>query len=231
VIARYVISSYHPKMSNPWLTIPLTDYEGHMRSAAVQQLDVLSDLFAEAVTACSPTSVAILGIAGGNGLDRIDGSVTRRIVGIDVNQLYLDAVRQRYSHLLPLELHCIDLEEQVVELEPVRLVHAALVLEHAGTGRCLNNAVSLVGGDGSLSVVLQLPSALEQNVGSSGYSSILSLSAHFSLVDPGWLVESLKGHGFRLDCEVHRAVSSGKKFWMGIFGRKLSKELPSVRKL
>jgi hypothetical protein len=31
-------------MSNPWLKIPLADYEGHMRSAEVQQLDALSAL-------------------------------------------------------------------------------------------------------------------------------------------------------------------------------------------
>ena len=77
-------------MSNPWLTIPLADYEGHMKSADVQQLDVLSELFAETLAYCHPVSVAVLGMAGGNGLDRVDGAITRRIVGLDVNPLYLD---------------------------------------------------------------------------------------------------------------------------------------------
>jgi len=37
----------------------------------------------------------------------------------------------------------------------VELVHAALIFEHAGTGRCLENAISLVSPGGHLSVVTQ----------------------------------------------------------------------------
>ena len=100
-------------MPSPWLHVPLTDYEGHMGSAGVQQLDALSDLFAEALTYCRPEAVAILGIAGGNGLERIDGNITRRIVGLDVNPLYLEAVRRRFQAARGLELHCVDLAEEM----------------------------------------------------------------------------------------------------------------------
>ena len=86
-------------MSNPWLTVPLSEYEQHMRSVEVQQLGALSNLFAEAIGRCRPLSIAVLGIAGGNGLDHIDSSITVRVVGLDLNPLYLEAVRQRYSHL------------------------------------------------------------------------------------------------------------------------------------
>ncbi len=95
-------------MPNPWLSLPLADYEQHMNSTGVQQLGALSDLFAEALRHCRPASVSILGIAGGNGLDRIDGKTTSRIVGQDLNPIYLEAVRQGYSHLAGLELHCVD---------------------------------------------------------------------------------------------------------------------------
>src|SRR5215831_4846669 len=70
-------------VSNPWLTVPLTDYERHMASPEVGQLRFLSDLFAESLECFHPRSVAVLGIAGGNGLDRIDPGVTQRIVGFD----------------------------------------------------------------------------------------------------------------------------------------------------
>jgi len=49
-------------MSNPWLSIPLQDYEGHMGSAGVQQLSVLSELFKRALDYCLPESVAVLGV-------------------------------------------------------------------------------------------------------------------------------------------------------------------------
>jgi hypothetical protein len=59
-------------MLNPWLDVPLADYEGHMSVPELQQLGALSDLFADALAFGRSTSVAILGVAGGNGLDRID---------------------------------------------------------------------------------------------------------------------------------------------------------------
>ena len=79
-----------------------------------------------------PESVAVLGIAGGNGLHNVDPTITKRVVGLDVNPSYLEAVRSRYAPKCDLELHCVDLAEQRVGLEPVQLVHAALVFEHAG---------------------------------------------------------------------------------------------------
>lgn len=206
-------------MPNPWLSIPLDDYEGHMKSAEVQQLGALSDLFAEALDDCRPASVAVLGIAGGNGLDRIDGSITGRVVGLDVNPLYLNAVRQRYAFMPGLELCCVDLADQVPRFEPVQLVHAALVFEHAGTGRCMDNAVSLVAPSGALSVVLQLPSESAQPVGASSFASLRTLGSHFSFISPIRLQQTLAERGLGLVREARHALPGGKGFWMGIFKR------------
>jgi hypothetical protein len=206
-------------MSNPWLGIPLADYEGHMKSAEVQQLDALAELFAEALTHCHPSSIAVLGIAGGNGLDRIDKTMTKRVVGLDINPLYLEEARQRYSDGLPLELHCMDLAEELVDLEPVQLVHAALVFEHAGVYRCLENALSLVGPGGALSAVLQLPSDSVPGVSASRFTAMQELKSHFSLIDPAWFQETLAGCGFIQTYQVQRSLPGGKGLWMGIFSR------------
>jgi Methyltransferase domain len=151
-------------MPNPWLELPLEDYEGHMNSPEVQQLGVLSELFREGLALRAPASVAILGIAGGNGLQHIDPQITKRVVGFDVNPEYLDTVRQRYAHLAALELHCVDLAVQRIDQAPVDLAHAALVFEHAGVECCLQNALSLVAEGGALSVLVQLPSLSEAAV-------------------------------------------------------------------
>jgi hypothetical protein len=206
-------------MSNPWLSIPLADYEGHMCSPEVQQLGALSELFGVALGRCLPASVAVLGIAGGNGLEQVDPRITKRVVGLDVNPFFLQEVRNRYGETCNLDLHCVDLAEQRIECEPVQLVHAALVFEHAGVDRCLENAVSLVGADGALSAVLQLPSEVDQGIGSSDFPSMLRLKDYFSFVDPSWLSRELARRGFRIIHEVHRSVPAGKHFWMGIFGR------------
>jgi hypothetical protein len=204
-------------MSNPWLAVPLDDYERHMSSAEVGQSEALSDLFGEAIKGCRPSSVAVLGIAGGNGLEHIDSSITARVVGLDLNPQYLEAVRQRYAHLPGLELHCVDLAEQRVALEPVQLVHAALIFEHAGTRCCLENAISMIGPGGSLSVVLQLPGESGETVGASEFSSVHSLKSHFALVSPAWLRESLARRGLRLTHHTTRALPASKGFWAGIF--------------
>ena len=205
-------------MSNPWLGVPLADYEGHMDSPEVHQLGALAELFAEVLALCRPESVAVLGIAGGNGLDHVDRAITKRIVGLDVNPSYLEAVRSRYAHPC-LELHCVDLAKHRVELEPVRLVHAALVFEHAGAGVCLENALSLVAPGGTLSVVLQLPSEIGQNVSASRFPSMQTLRSNFSLIEPVWLRRTLEERDFRLTHETKRSLPAGKGFWMGVFDR------------
>lgn len=204
-------------MSNPWSTIPLADYELHMTAPSVQQAAILSDLFAEANAFCGPTSIAILGIAGGNGLDRINPAITKRIVGIDLNKGYLDAVRERYSDLPGLELHQLDLSATNVDLEAVDLVHAALIFEHAGINACLENATRLVAENGTLAVVLQLPSQTENAVGSTAPQTIQRLSSHFQFVDPAVLIDRLEKANFRHVRQTTRPAASGKALWMGLF--------------
>ena len=204
-------------MLNPWLAVPLAEYEQHMSSVEVRQMEVLSDLFAEAIGRCRPSSIAVLGIAGGNGLDRIDTCITERIVGVDLNPQFLEAVRQRYSHLPGLELYCVDLSEQCLKLEPVQLVHAAVIFEHAGVDCCLENALAMAAPGGYLSVVLQLPSEGGQKAVTSRFSSIESLRPHFSMINREWLCELLAGRGFRLNHQTTRPLPGGKGFWAGIF--------------
>ncbi|MBL8179219.1 MAG: class I SAM-dependent methyltransferase [Bryobacterales bacterium] len=205
-------------MANPWLDVPLSDYEGHMSAPAVGQLDALADLFAQALAYCRPRSLAILGIAGGNGLDRIDPAVTARILGIDIHPHYLDAVRARYP-ALPLTLLCADLQAESLDIAPVGMVHAALIFEHAGAGRCLTNALSLVAPAGSLSVVLQLPSTTEPGVSPTPFASIQTLRQHFSLIDPTEFTHRLLTSGFQLTHHRDHQLPGGKAFWLGIFQR------------
>jgi hypothetical protein len=203
--------------TSAWLGVPLADYEGHMRAPAVAQLDVLSEICAGVLRACRPRSVAILGVAGGNGLESIDPAITTRVVGVDVNPAYLAETKRRFAHLPGLELHCADLAAERVAIEPVDLVHAALIFEHAGTGRCLENALALLSPGARLSVVLQLPSDADQAVGSTGFESIRTLAAGFALVDPQRLIRVLDAKGVALESQGTRGVASGKAFWAGLF--------------
>lgn len=208
---------FSDNMSNPWLDIPLEDYEGHM--AEVRQLPVLAELFKRSLDHCRPESVAVLGIAGGNGLGQIDRSVTKRIVGVDINQRYLDEVQQRFGTLAGLELHRRDLRQGEFDLAPVALVHAALIFEHAGLGAALENALALVARGGRLSIVLQLPSAEEAGVAPTRYTSIQTLRSDFSLIDREEVQRVMRLKGFQLIEQEHRPLAAGKALWLGIFIR------------
>ena len=205
-------------MSNPWLAINLEDYEGHMSADNVRQLEPLSDLFKRALDLCTPRSVAVLGVAGGNGLDRVDSTITKRIVGLDINPKYLEAARQRYSALSGLELRRADLAaDEPMALAPVDLVHAALIFEHTGLGRCLENALAQVAPGGKLSVVLQLPSAAEQEVTVTRYSSMQALRHGFTRIHVSDFCKMLKMRGFHLFEQEHSTLPMGKALWLGIF--------------
>jgi hypothetical protein len=201
-------------MSTPWLDVPLADYEGHMSAAGVEQLTPLAELFQLAIAHARPASVAVLGVAGGNGLDRIDPQVTSHVIGFDINRAYLQSVAARFPHV---ELHCADLARETVSVPSVELVHAALILEHAGTGRCLDNAVALIQPGGWLSVVLQLPSDSQAGVAPTPFPSIQTLKEIFQFVDPIWLTDTLAARGLRLESETRHPLPSGKAFWLGIF--------------
>jgi hypothetical protein len=56
---------------NPWLSIPAADYEAHMADPAVRQTPFLDAVFARALAAHRPQTVAILGCATGTGLGHL----------------------------------------------------------------------------------------------------------------------------------------------------------------
>ena len=94
---------------SPWLSIPLEEYEGHMALPEIGQAQMLAGELEFAVRRYSPKSIAIIGCAGGNGLDRLVGSGIERIVGIDINPAYVEMVSRRFrSRISGLELHVAD---------------------------------------------------------------------------------------------------------------------------
>jgi len=210
-------------MSELWCSIPLEDYEGHMSAPSVQQLPVLAALFRLALDRCKPESVAVLGVAGGNGLDEIDGSVTKRVVGVDINESYLAEVDRRFGkgRLAGLELRLCNLTEQQLDVPPVVLVHAALIFEHAGLGLALENALALVKPGGHFSVVLQLPTDQQDGVAPTGYDSIQVLKRDFSLINIENFERRLAQSGFRLIEERRQPAASGKVMWLGVFAKSI----------
>ena len=83
--------------TSPWLEIPLDDYERHMSLDTVRQAPMLADRFELLVERQRPASLALVGCAGGNGLDRIGPGRVTRVVAVDINPRYVEAAARRYA--------------------------------------------------------------------------------------------------------------------------------------
>lgn len=184
---------------NPWLSIPLAAYEAHMSLPEVAQAAVLSDIFRETLKLERPRSVALIGCAGGNGLEHLDPAVTNRAVAVDINPDYLEVCRRRFPRV---ETVCADITEPL-PCAPVDLAHVALVLEYVDPQADLAN---LRGVASTLSLVLQLPSETTTSITPSPYGSLGQLAPIHRLIDP----DSLGLAPFRT--RIH-TLPGGKRFW------------------
>jgi SAM-dependent methyltransferase len=207
-------------MHSPWLDIPLADYEGHMALPGIGQADMLATQFAALLAKWVPASAAVIGCAGGNGFDRINISVTQRVVGIDINPHYIQELAYRYAATMPgLELYVRDIQEPVDRIAPVDLIYAALVLEYVEPLSVLRNLKAICRPNGILATVLQLPSAPAAAISESPFASLQSLAPAMRLVSPAVLTATAADAGFALVSSRRITLLSGKEFVALVFRR------------
>lgn len=199
-------------MKYPWLTIPLEDYEQHMALPCVGQSELMSDAIAEALNQHQPRSLVIAGCAGGNGFERVIGANVQHVIGIDINERYVQIAQQRFGHRIPaLRLIIGDIETTEFNFEPVELVFAGLLFEYVDTTRALKKIRSMLLPGGVLKAVLQLPSQVE-TVTPSPYRSLELLSPILRLVPPNRFSSDAAEAGFSLlSCQTVPA-KGGKLF-------------------
>ena len=131
-------------MKNPWEEIPLVDYENHMKLDSVRQLQTLNKMMKGQFDTYPISSVMILGIAGGNGLEHIQKDKFKRVYGIDINSAYLKEVVNRYPDLDGiLECLCLNLIDETDKLPTADMVIANLLIEYVGY-ECFQNVIQQV---------------------------------------------------------------------------------------
>lgn len=120
-------------MKNPWEEIPLSDYESHMKLDSVMQLQAMNEMMKGQFHAYPVSSIMILGIAGGNGLEHAQTDKFEKIYGVDINSSYLQSATQRYPELSGLlECLCMDLRYEADKLPKADMVIANLLIEYIG---------------------------------------------------------------------------------------------------
>jgi predicted TPR repeat methyltransferase len=202
---------------NPWSLVQASDYERHMGPKGVDQLGPLGALFQEVVLAAQPDRLMLVGCSTGNGLEHVDPSVTRRIVGVDVNLQHLGIARQRFFHLGPrLELFNADITEFRSPPGTFDLVHAALVLEYLHPEVLVRRVAEWLADRGTFSAVLQLPGGDPHEEPSRAMQLITKA---MKLLPPEELTELCEHYGLSLRRQREVPLRYGKRFWHGVYGR------------
>lgn len=197
---------------NPWLSIPLADYEAHMGLAHVQQARLLSEVLGEALERTAPLSLALLGCAGGNGLEQAAAHGIARVVAVDINPLFIEQVRARWGGTFKsgLELFVGDVQQEDLGFAPVDLVYAGLLFEYLDMALAVPRMRSMLQPEGTLVAVLQLPCAETPEITPSPYTSLTSLSSIMRLVPPDQLRSHAEAQGFH-QIDAREVLSAGGK--------------------
>lgn len=200
-----------------WLEIPLEDYEAHMSLPSVGQAQLIAEQLAESVRESAPASVAVIGCAGGNGFERL--ARVSRVVGLDINALYVEKVRERYADGLPgLELFVGDIQSDEALFDPVDLIYAALVFEYVDLRAAMRTLRRHCRPNGVLVALTQLPHESLGHVSVSPYTSLKKLEPAMRLVAS----EALVGEATRAGFGAHPACRTiatavGKRFAVHTF--------------
>ena len=197
-------------MHNPWEEIALTDYESHMSLETVYQLQTMNDMMREQCYAYDIKTLMILGIAGGNGLDHIKNGDFDRIYGVDINQHYLEACKQRYAHLANMfEPICTDLLRVDLQLPTADLLIANLLIEYIGY-ECFQRIVDLVMPQ-YVSCIIQINTE-SSFVSESPYLHVFQrLNEVHHQMDEPTLIAYMQQADYKVRLRQERALPNGKK--------------------
>lgn len=197
-------------MSNPWEEIDLNAYEAHMSLDSVFQLQTMNQMMKEQFYAYPVKSVIILGIAGGNGLEHINRRIFNRVYGVDINERYLSACRQRYPHLQNvLETIHADLSKDVSTLPYADLLVANLFIEYIGY-ECFQEAVKQAG-TRYVSCIIQVNTDVSF-VSDSPYIHIFDrLEEVHHRMDENALTNAMGEIGYKKEMYEERRLPNGKK--------------------
>jgi hypothetical protein len=198
--------------TNPWMEIPLGDYERHMSHSSVRQSGLLNTLTKKYLELLQPKTCLFIGIAGGNGLEHVNTEVSKNVVGIDINRDYLSIAFQRHSHRIKsLQLLNIDITKATDHICNSDFIWAALILEYVGVDKCLEFCKNNISSDGHLIITIQSNNNI-QSVSPTGIESLKKVGAIFRIVEPEVMLKKATENCFSLISKEENKLPKGKVF-------------------
>lgn len=197
-------------MSNPWNQIKLDDYENHMKQNSVRQLQAMNRMMYGQIYRYPVSSIMILGIAGGNGLNHIHAERIKKVYGVDINETYLAACLERYAKLgdifQPIKA---DLTDPKTVLPEADIVIANLLVEYVGYA-CFQQILQKTAPK-FVSCIIQI------NTGGSFVSDSTYLKVFYRLsevhhqMDENALTNAMKKIGYLITYTADEDLPNGKK--------------------
>jgi hypothetical protein len=185
-----------------------------MALPSVGQAQLLGTALQRTVVQYRPRSLAVLGVAGGNGLEFVERDLVRRVVALDFNPGYLAQCSHRYaSSFSEFEPVLHDLSQGPPAITPVECIFAGLILEYLRVEVFCGYLASILKPRGSFATLLQLPSPTQPEVSPSPFTSLTRLESAFSFVDPAFLDDRLVANGFSRVVRDRYDLASGKCFY------------------
>ena len=197
-------------MSNPWEDISLSDYENHMSLESVKQLQAMNSIMKKQFGDYPVRTATVLGIAGGNGLEHVSPDKFEKVYGVDINEEYLKAVKERYKDLAGI-LEClhIDLISECGKLPHSELVIANLLIEYIGY-EAFQKAVKRIDPK-YVSCVIQINTGDAQWVSDSPYLHAFDrLDEVHCQMEENALITSMKDTGYRIILNESDPLPNGK---------------------
>ncbi len=203
---------------NPWLKIPIEDYEAHMSSPNVGQQQMLNLIFKELLNQFNPKKIAVVGCTSGNGFEHVDFDYIDKLLGIDINPEFINSAKEKFGDAgKKIDLVCADIQDYDFGKMKFDLIHCALIFEYISVEKVLLKSVNSLNPNGILSVVLQLANSDKPAVSKTEYKSLESLSSLINLHTVGDFKKIAEKSGLKEIEGRTIKLKSGKEFYFGIF--------------
>lgn len=200
-------------MKNIWLNIELSDYENHMALPNVAQAQYLARFFENLINTYEPKSAALIGCAGGNGLEKIAKEKVDKIICVDINPDFLKEAELRFKNSFnETEFVCGDAASADFKMSNTDLAYCGLIFEYVEVEAAIKNIARILNKNGILAVVLQKPNDLIPEVTPSVYKSLEQLSGQFRFVSPEKFIEFCEVNMLKLISRNETELINGKKF-------------------
>lgn len=193
-------------MSSAWLNTGLDIYESHVALSSVGQSAAIREAIREAVESLKPQSFLYLGCAGGNGLEAFSD---QRVVGLDLNETFLDKARERFPAAAFIQC---DLNRELPDAGNFDLAFGALVFEYIENLKGLLDRLSL-SVTGHLVVLLLSTREGAPAVSDSPYKELLQpVGSEFRYLSVDTFLDTAALAGFEVAGQKEIALPAGKYF-------------------